>query len=193
MKTMLMRVMAVVALLAAVGCSSVVTKQPFAVQADFADKARLEGVWQMGTAFFFVKFDAKGVAQMHVPGWTTNGEFRVSRAEMIPVKRSDGSSYLCARAQKDGEWPKEWTFAEFALTDEGMVMWWPDPDEFATAVTNKVLKGEVKESQYSKAVTLDVSPDDLLKFFDDPKSGKVFTYKNPIILKRHSEKADLLE
>lgn len=193
MNLVLVRVMAMAAVLLAAGCSSVGTKQPFKAKAGFEDQAKLEGVWQVGTGFFFVKFDAQGVGQMRVPGWTTNGEFRVDRAELIPAKSEAGSTFFCIRAQKDGKLPDVWAVAEYVFDDDHLLVWWPEVGVFEAAVTNKVLKGEVKKSRHSSEVTLDVSPADLLEFFDDPNGAKPFSYKSPAIIKRLSEKAELLD
>lgn len=176
-------VLAVVAVLAVTACSSVKMKTPFPAAAEPADKARLEGAWQVGDSVVYVNFRSNGVAEIHMPGWE-NGRFQVTHGELITAA-GDGQGYFCARATTGEAASEDYDLAAYRLIDDDqLVFWWPKPDPFRQAVANGTLGGVENDVNHGKRIVLSSPPEKLLRFLADPANKDLFQYTSPIVARK---------
>lgn len=186
MKTAIASILALTAVVLLPACGPVSTLKPFAPRADAPDRAALEGTWQSGDGFMFVKFDTGGVAQVAIPEWKDD-EFKVARYQAVTAPGKE-NPYFCMRASEDGKWADAWSIGQYKINDDAMIIWWAVPELFIEAISNKVLAGEVTDRNNSKAVALDVPPEVLIKFLDENAEKNVFDYKNPGVFHKISPK-----
>lgn len=175
--------MVAVAALAVTACSSVKLKAPFPPPAEPADKARLEGAWQVGDAVVYLNFRTNGVAEFHVPGWE-NGRFQVTHGELVTAT-GDGQGYFCARVTTGDEASDVYDLAAFRLVDDDqLVFWWPKPDSFKQAVASGTLEGGETAVNHGKHIILSSPPEKLLRFLTDPANKDLFQYTSPIVARK---------
>ena len=69
-------------------------------------------------------------------------------------------------------------FVEIKPADDGIIVWGPDADYFATLVDNGTLKGSVKRGEHSVEVTLETPAVKILELIS--ANHAAIDYKNPL-------------
>ena len=168
---------------AVTGCASVTLLQPLPATADATERARLEGEWIAEDQIIHVRFGSNGMGQIAGVDWK-DGQFRLETGE-ITACRGARQRFLSVRVKTDQEWEPHYYFAQYDFTPEGdLLLRLPDPVLFDAAVQTGRLEGTVEKTDYFHTVEISSAPEVLVAFLNDPESGELFDFKDPMILKR---------
>ena len=170
------------ATLMAVGCSSVTTVEPLPWKVEAADRMRFEGTWLVGDDALQIRFTETGVARFAGLDWE-GGRFQLEQGEMT-ICRGDELDFLSVRTQEDGAWMDGYYLVQYRFTDEGdLVLWLPNPEAFAEAITAGRLEGTLEGEGCCPDVTITSPSEALLGLIDDADDRELFDYREPMILK----------
>jgi len=164
-------------------CSSVTMKSPLNVSPKPVDQHKFEGIWSVGKGVIHINFAHGGIAKVAWLDWEKD-EFKMGKGEMF-VSETDELNFVCARLKDDDEWTDGYFFAQYKFTKEGdLVLWLANVKLFAEAIKKNDLKGEIKQSGFSKQVSITSKPKELLKFIKNSDDAMIFYYKDPMICRK---------
>lgn len=165
------------------GCDSVTMRQPLSAEPQPIDREQFEGSWRIdGPAILHIRFGDDGVGRLAYLEWE-DGEFRVRRGQMI-VTEGREHNFLSVRFQEDGKWG-EYHLAQYRFTPQGdLIVWLPHISSFVDAVEGERLAGEIERGRHATHVTLTGDPEEILRFINDPDKMRIFSYRNPIVVKK---------
>ncbi len=190
MKTLASRILALAALLACTGCSSVLLEKPFPVTSPALDQEVLSGDWQVEEGFLSIRFRADGTGNFATPTWKDD-RFELEQGEFITAQ-GPSNRYFCARVISD-TLPSQYVFARYAFTATNEVtFWWPRIDVFAEAVKAGYLDGttefeegdEESAEKKVKNVTLSTTPEFILNWMDTTAETNLFQLDNPSVMRK---------
>jgi len=165
------------------GCSSVTVKQPLPRMADDSELAAFEGEWVSEGQILYVRFGADGIGRFAGVDWKED-RFSLDEGEII-VSKGAGKSYLSLRLMENGKWLDGYYIAQYRFTGQGdLILWLPDIGAFADAVGNRRLDGVVEKGSQTGSVVVTSTPEKVLAFLNDPASGALFDYSDPLIIKK---------
>ncbi len=157
------------------GCSSVTMNEPFPEsQLTPEEQKELTGIWRMEEMVMNVAFTSNGVPWMAGIDWQDE-DFVLDKFRLYITKRDD-TLYACMPT--DPGVTNTYLFAEIKPTDDGIIVWGPDADYFATLVDNGTLKGSVKRGEHSVEVTLETPAAKILELISTNHAA--IDYKNPL-------------
>lgn len=169
--------------LVSLGCSSVTTVDPLPWKTEPTDQERFEGTWLIGDGALQIRFAETGVARFAGLDWQ-DGRFQLEQGEMT-ICHGEELDFLSVHAQEDGAWMDGYYLVQYRFTDDGdLVLWLPDPEAFADAVTEGRLEGTVEGEGCCKDVIVTSPPAELLELIDDADDLELFDYREPMILRR---------
>lgn len=166
-------------------CSSVTTTQPLASKPKAIDKEKFEGTWLVDGKGnnLQVKFDDDGIAQIAALEWKGD-HFELETMEMTVAEKGE-YKFISLRAKEDGQWVKNYYFAQYKFTEQGdLIVWPPDSKAFENAIKEKLIHGEIKPGKYSTEVNISSDANSLLKLISGSKNSELFDYQTPIILRK---------
>lgn len=166
-------------------CSPVTTTHPLTTKPKAIDREKFEGSWLIDDEghTLQVKFDDEGIAQIAALEWKNN-HFELETMEMT-IAEGGEHNFMSLRAKEDGQWMKNYFFAQYKFTEQGdLVAWLPDSKAFENAIKEKLIHGKIKPGKYSTDINVSSDASTLLKLINSSKNPELFDYQNPIVLRK---------
>jgi hypothetical protein len=166
-------------------CSPLTSDYPLSTPAIPADADKFTGAWLLGEDVVNLRFGASGVALLAGVEWQDSA-FKLAESRAI-VTNGQYGNYISLQLNGDSSAVTYNLFAYRFVADDLLVIWQADAQQFAAAIGNGQLQGEVREGEHSRHVYLHSPTDELFAFVDAPERGVLlFTTAEPLILRRIS-------